>query len=74
MLSHRQATLNVTANTALFRPPETLIYSDNHSMRLLVGIVLLLLILGSFYADFRWKRWMADRRDAREKDHDESFR
>ena len=59
MLSHGQATLNVTANTGLFRPPEILIYSDNHSMRLLVGIVFLLLILGSFYADFRWKRWMA---------------
>ena len=41
-------------------------------MRLLVGIVFLLLILGSFYADYRWKRWMAERRDAREKDR-ESF-
>ncbi len=74
MLSHGQATLNVTANTALFRRPESLVYSDNQSMRLLVGIVFLLLILGSFYADFRWKRWMTDRRNAREKDQDESFR
>jgi hypothetical protein len=70
MLSHGQATLNVTANTGLFRPPEILIYSDNHSMRLLVGIVYLLLILGSFYADYRWKRWIKEHQDAREKDHE----
>jgi hypothetical protein len=70
MLSHGHTTLNVTANTALFPCPESPISSDNHSMRLLVGIVLLLLVLGSFYADFRWKRWMADRRDAREKDQE----
>ncbi|HVJ09630.1 MAG TPA: hypothetical protein VM554_14730 [Acidisarcina sp.] len=35
---------------------------------LLLGIVFGLVTVGSFYADYRWKRWMAQRREARELD------
>jgi hypothetical protein len=37
-------------------------------MRLLLGMLLLALVVGSLYADFRWKRWIAARREARERD------
>jgi hypothetical protein len=35
-------------------------------MRVFLGIVAILLIAGSFYADYRWRRWMADRRAERQ--------
>jgi len=34
-------------------------------MKIFLGIVALLLIAGSFYADYRWRRWMAERRAGR---------
>ncbi len=36
------------------------------SMKLILAAVVVLLIAGSFYADYRWKRWMAERRAERE--------
>jgi len=35
-------------------------------MRIIVAIVVILLIAGSFYADSKWRRWMAERRRERE--------
>jgi hypothetical protein len=35
-------------------------------MRIFLGIVALLLIAGSFYADYRWRRWVAERRADRQ--------
>ena len=35
-------------------------------MKILVIIVLVLLVAGSFYADYKWRRWMADRKRERE--------
>ena len=31
-------------------------------MKLLLGILALLLAAGSIYADYKWRRWMAQRR------------
>jgi hypothetical protein len=31
-------------------------------MKIFLGIVAILLIAGSFYADYKWRRWIADRR------------
>jgi len=31
-------------------------------MKWLVAILVILVIAGSIYADYRWRRWMADRR------------
>lgn len=36
-------------------------------MRLLLGIIIFVLVVGSIYADYRWKRWMAAQREARER-------
>jgi hypothetical protein len=32
-------------------------------MKILLGILAVLLIAGSFYADYKWRHWMAERRD-----------
>ena len=37
-------------------------------MKILVGLFFAAIVLGSFYADFRWKRWMAKRKQEREQD------
>lgn len=37
-------------------------------MKVFLGIVAVLLIAGSFYADYKWRRWMAARRAERQ-DH-----
>jgi hypothetical protein len=34
-------------------------------MKLLVGIAAALVIAGSFYADWKWRRWMAGRKRER---------
>jgi hypothetical protein len=34
-------------------------------MRVFLGIVAILLIAGSFYADYKWRKWIADRREER---------
>jgi hypothetical protein len=34
-------------------------------MKILLAIVAVLVIAASFYADYKWKRWMASRRDRR---------
>jgi hypothetical protein len=34
-------------------------------MKILLGILAILLIAGSFYADYKWRRWMAERRAGR---------
>jgi hypothetical protein len=36
-------------------------------MKLLVAIVVILLIAGSFYADYKWRRWMAARKTGRDR-------
>jgi hypothetical protein len=41
-------------------------------MKLLVAIVALVLVALSFVADYRWKRWIAERK--RERDSDPSRR
>ena len=35
-------------------------------MKLALIVVVVLLVAGSFYADYRWRRWMADRKRERE--------
>lgn len=35
-------------------------------MKAILVIVVLLVIAGSFYADYRWRKWMANRRRERE--------
>ena len=38
-------------------------------MKLFLIIIVLTLIAASFYADYRWKRWMEARKAEREKDN-----
>lgn len=40
-------------------------------MKLLLGIIFLVLAVGSIYADYRWKRWMAAQREVREHNRSE---
>lgn len=35
-------------------------------MKVFLGIVAVLLIAGSFYADYKWRKWMAARRAERQ--------
>jgi hypothetical protein len=35
-------------------------------MKVFLGIVAILLIAGSFYADYKWRKWMAARRAERQ--------
>jgi hypothetical protein len=35
-------------------------------MRLLLGIAAVVILAGSFYADYKWRRWMAERRRSRD--------
>jgi hypothetical protein len=39
-------------------------------MKILLGLLFLAIVLGSLYADFRWKRWIARQQQAREQDPD----
>jgi hypothetical protein len=39
-------------------------------MKILLALAFVAIVLGSFYADFRWKRWMAKQKQAREQDPD----
>jgi len=34
-------------------------------MKVIVTIVVIAIIVGSFYADYRWRKWMAERRSER---------
>lgn len=36
-------------------------------MTLLLVIAAVLVLLGSFYADYKWRQWMAERRRERER-------
>jgi hypothetical protein len=38
-------------------------------MKIALIIIGLILIAGSFYADYRWKRWMEARKAERDKDN-----
>jgi hypothetical protein len=38
-------------------------------MKLALIIIVLTLIAASFYADYRWKRWMEDRKAERDKEN-----
>jgi hypothetical protein len=40
-------------------------------VRLILLLAGLLVVAGSFYADYRWKRWIARQRDERERSGDE---
>jgi hypothetical protein len=40
-------------------------------LKALLIIVILALVIGSFYADYRWKRWIARQRERRERSGDE---
>jgi hypothetical protein len=40
-------------------------------VKLLLTLVALIVIAGSFYADYRWKRWISRQRDQRERGGDE---
>ncbi len=35
-------------------------------MKLILAIVVIVIIAGSFYADYRWRKWIAARRRERE--------
>jgi hypothetical protein len=46
-------------------------------LKALLIIVVLAVIAGSFYADYRWKRWIAKQREERERSRegfDDEFR
>jgi hypothetical protein len=34
-------------------------------MKVIAAIVVIAIIVGSFYADYRWRKWMAERRGER---------
>jgi len=34
-------------------------------MKLILAILAIVVVAGSFYADYRWRKWMADRRRER---------
>jgi len=40
-------------------------------LRLLLILVALIVVAGSFYADYRWKRWLARQREERERSGEE---
>jgi hypothetical protein len=40
-------------------------------LRLILLLAALLVLAGSFYADYRWKRWIANQREKRERSGDE---
>jgi len=35
-------------------------------MKVILAIVIIAVIAGSFYADYRWRKWMAERRRDRQ--------
>lgn len=35
-------------------------------MKIILGIVVFLLIAGSFFVDYKWRQWMAARREERQ--------
>jgi hypothetical protein len=35
-------------------------------MKFILAIVLIAVVVGSFYADYKWRRWMAERRGQRD--------
>jgi hypothetical protein len=37
-------------------------------LKLLLTLAVLIIVAGSFYADYRWKRWMAKQREQRERE------
>ena len=39
-------------------------------MKLALAIIVILIVAGSIFADYKWRRWMADRR----RDRDQSSR
>jgi len=39
-------------------------------MKLLLGLLFVAIVLGSLYADFRWKRWIAKQKQIREQNPD----
>jgi hypothetical protein len=39
-------------------------------MKLLLIVIVLLVVVGSFLADYKWKQWVAKQRAARERDSD----
>ena len=39
-------------------------------MKIWLGLVFAIIVLGSVYADFRWKRWIAKQKQNREQDPD----
>jgi hypothetical protein len=42
-------------------------------MKLVLAIIAVLIVAGSFFADYKWRRWMADRRhDRRDSDHSQT--
>lgn len=43
-------------------------------MKLLLGLLIVVVVAGSFYADYRWRRWMAAQRAAREQDDGGDYR
>jgi hypothetical protein len=40
-------------------------------LKALLFVVILAVVAGSFYADYRWKRWIARQREERERGGDE---
>jgi len=40
-------------------------------MKLLLALVVLAIVAGSVYADYRWKRWLAKQREERQRRPDE---
>jgi len=35
-------------------------------MKIILGIIALVILAGSLFADYKWRRWMAERRRERE--------
>jgi len=41
-------------------------WADNGCMKILIAIVVIVLVAGSLFADYKWKRWMAERKRDRQ--------
>jgi hypothetical protein len=39
-------------------------------MKILLGILAVLIVAASFFADYKWRQWMAARRPDRQSPHD----
>lgn len=47
-------------------PPNSVILISDPAMKILLGILAILLVAASLFADYKWRQWMAARRRDRQ--------